>query len=133
MRRMRSARSLLPASRLSSPSPPFSISAQCSAFCRLRVFRSRSSPTAGVLCSRPSLRSASFSTSPRIGKGRRGDVDDERLYTICMKVVFTGGGTGGDFYPPIPMAGAPRDLAREQRLIEPRLYYFAPTPSAEDR
>jgi UDP-N-acetylglucosamine--N-acetylmuramyl-(pentapeptide) pyrophosphoryl-undecaprenol N-acetylglucosamine transferase len=45
-----------------------------------------------------------------------------------MKIVFTGGGTGGHFYPIIAVAEAIRDLTREQRLIAPQLFYIAPTP-----
>ena len=45
-----------------------------------------------------------------------------------MKIVFTGGGTGGHFYPIIAVAEAIRDISREQHLIAPQLYYIAPTP-----
>lgn len=48
-----------------------------------------------------------------------------------MKIVFTGGGTGGHFYPVIAVAEAVRDLSLERRLITPRLYYIAPTPFDE--
>ena len=49
-----------------------------------------------------------------------------------MKIVFTGGGTGGHFYPIIAVAEAVRDIAAERHLIAPRLYYIAPTPYDED-
>ena len=44
-----------------------------------------------------------------------------------MTIAFTGGGTGGHFYPIIAIAEAMRDLVREKRLVEPKLYYLAPT------
>lgn len=44
-----------------------------------------------------------------------------------MKIVFTGGGTGGHFYPIIAVAEAIRTLARERRLLAPKLYYLAPS------
>ena len=43
-----------------------------------------------------------------------------------MKIVFTGSGTGGHFYPNIAVAEAIRAIARERRLLMPRLYYLAP-------
>lgn len=43
-----------------------------------------------------------------------------------MKVVFTGGGTGGHFYPIIAVAEEIRAVARERRLLTPQLHYLAP-------
>ncbi len=48
-----------------------------------------------------------------------------------MTIVFTGGGSGGHFYPIIAIAEAIHDLVREKRLVEPNLYYLAPTPFDE--
>ncbi len=44
-----------------------------------------------------------------------------------MKIVFTGGGTGGHFYPLIAVAEQVRAIARERRLVAPKLYYVAPS------
>ena len=43
-----------------------------------------------------------------------------------MTIAFTGGGSGGHFYPIIAIAEALKDLVREERLIAPTLYYLAP-------
>lgn len=48
-----------------------------------------------------------------------------------MTIAFTGGGSGGHFYPIIAIAEALKDLIREEHLIEPELYYLAPTPFDE--
>lgn len=44
-----------------------------------------------------------------------------------MTIAFTGGGTGGHFYPIIAIAEAINDLVREKRLVAPKLYYLAPS------
>ncbi len=55
------------------------------------------------------------------------------MYICCilifiMKIVFTGGITGGHFYPIIAIAEAIHDLVREEYIVAPKLYYIAPTP-----
>lgn len=45
-----------------------------------------------------------------------------------MRVVFTGGGTGGHFYPLIAVADELNQIAEKENLAEVRLYYFSNTP-----
>lgn len=43
-----------------------------------------------------------------------------------MKIVFTGGGTGGHFYPIMAVVEELQSLVKEKKIIEPELYFFAP-------
>ena len=45
-----------------------------------------------------------------------------------MKILFTGGGSGGHFYPIVAVVEAINDVARERHLLEPQLFYAAPDP-----
>lgn len=45
-----------------------------------------------------------------------------------MKIVLTGGGTGGHFYPLIAVAQELHKQAKEQKLLNIKIYYMAPEP-----
>ncbi len=44
-----------------------------------------------------------------------------------MKILFTGGGTGGHFYPIIAIAEAIYDKVKEKKIIQPKMYFMSPT------
>lgn len=48
-----------------------------------------------------------------------------------MRIVFTGGGSGGHFYPIVAVAESIRTIVKEQKLLEPELYFFGPDPFDE--
>lgn len=48
-----------------------------------------------------------------------------------MKIVFTGGGTGGHFYPIIAVAEEINHLADEKKLVDVELFYFSDSPYDE--
>lgn len=48
-----------------------------------------------------------------------------------MKVVFTGGGTGGHFYPIIAIAQRLNDLIDREKLVDVELFYFSDEPYDE--
>lgn len=48
-----------------------------------------------------------------------------------MKIVLTGGGSGGHFYPLIAVAEEMRAIARERNLVMPELYYLSNHPYDE--
>lgn len=45
-----------------------------------------------------------------------------------MKIIFTGGGSGGHFYPIIAVAESIEKISKENKLIPPKLYFLSPTP-----
>ena len=45
-----------------------------------------------------------------------------------MKILFTGGATGGHFYPLIAVAQAIRARVKEKKLLPPQFFFMSPTP-----
>lgn len=45
-----------------------------------------------------------------------------------MKIIFTGGGSGGHFYPIIAIAQEIRNIIKKEKLLEPQMYFLSPTP-----
>lgn len=48
-----------------------------------------------------------------------------------MKIIFTGGGTGGHFYPIIAIAEELASIVQERKLVNVKLYYLADQPYDE--
>ena len=45
-----------------------------------------------------------------------------------MKIVLTGGGSGGHFYPIIAVAEELRKIAKDEKLVQPELFYISSDP-----
>ena len=48
-----------------------------------------------------------------------------------MKILLTGGGTGGHFYPLIAVAEDIKELCKKEKILDPQLYFMAPEPYNE--
>ncbi len=44
-----------------------------------------------------------------------------------MKILFTGGGSGGHFYPIIAIAEAIYELTKDKKILTPKLYFMSPS------
>src|SRR3990167_4772862 len=49
-----------------------------------------------------------------------------------MKILLTGGGTGGHFYPMIAVAQYIRKISEENKLLQPDIYFVSDQPYDED-
>ncbi len=48
-----------------------------------------------------------------------------------MKILLTGGGSGGHFYPIIAVTESIREICKERKLLDPNLTFFGPHPYNE--
>ena len=49
-----------------------------------------------------------------------------------MKILLTGGGTGGHFYPLVAVAEAINQVVKEEKLLPVKLYYMSDSPHDAD-
>ncbi len=45
-----------------------------------------------------------------------------------MKIIFTGGGSGGHFYPIIAIIESIQKITKQKKLLTPNMYFFGPSP-----
>ena len=50
-----------------------------------------------------------------------------------MKILFTGGGTGGHFYPVIAVAEEVKRICTEQKIVTPKLYLCTTNHTTNER
>ena len=51
---------------------------------------------------------------------------------MAMKVVVTGGGSGGHFYPMMAVVDKIREISEERNFLQPKIFYMAQEPYDED-
>lgn len=51
---------------------------------------------------------------------------------MSMKVVITGGGSGGHFYPLLAVADKVREISEDKKFLQPEIFYFAEEPYNAD-
>ncbi len=49
-----------------------------------------------------------------------------------MRILFTGGGSGGHFFPIIAIVRAIKDVAEEERILDTQFFYIGPETEGED-
>ena len=49
-----------------------------------------------------------------------------------MRILFTGGGSGGHFFPIIAIVRAIKDAAEEERILDTQFFYIGPKTEGED-
>ena len=47
---------------------------------------------------------------------------------MVLKILMTGGGTGGHFYPLIAVAEEIRNICLQEKILAPEIYFMAPDP-----
>jgi UDP-N-acetylglucosamine--N-acetylmuramyl-(pentapeptide) pyrophosphoryl-undecaprenol N-acetylglucosamine transferase len=45
-----------------------------------------------------------------------------------MKILFTGGGSGGHFYPILSIVDQVRNIAKEKKILDPEIFFMSPDP-----